>query len=179
MPPEEAWIAATRLASLACRAIVRIAPELPAVLRDILTDPETLGRDVVKWLRIQNVRLNPVQADFLERIFEEAPHHPDLTTLLENAGISPSTARFRLRKRCLPSPGNWFQVARAIHAVLRLQARPEVSVASVARALGLADHSALAHLLRRSLGVTAQEVRGTLGWEWLLHQWLTSRKVLL
>jgi hypothetical protein len=51
-------------------------------------------------------------------------------------------------------------------------------VATVARRLRFADHSALAHLLRRSLGVTSQEIRGTLGWEWLLDRWLRSSRTL-
>lgn len=179
MPAEEEGLAAARLASLRCRAVVRVGPELPAVLRDVLTDPAPLGRDVVDWLRLRPIRLNPNQADLLDRIFTEAPAHSDLTTLLDRHRIPPSTARFRIRKRGLPSPNRWFQAARAIHAALRLQAWPELSIASVARQLRFADHSALAHLLRRSLGVTSHEIRGTLGWEWLLDRWLNSSRTLM
>jgi AraC-like DNA-binding protein len=179
MPPEEGILAAARLSSLRCRAVVRVGPELPAILRDVLTDPANLGRDVIDWLRLRSIRLNPHQADLLEKIFTDAPDHGDLTALLARHHIPPSTARFRLRKRGLPSPNRCFQAARAIHAVLRLLAQPELPVATVARRLRFADHSALAHLLRRSLGVTSQEIRGTLGWEWLLDRWLRSSRTPL
>ncbi|MEX2375582.1 MAG: helix-turn-helix domain-containing protein [Dehalococcoidia bacterium] len=174
MPPEEGLLVATRLAPLQFRAIVPIGAGMSPLLREVLTDPAMLSRDVVDWLQLRHIRLNPNQTDLLESIFTAAPHYPDLTTLLDHYRIPQSSARFRLRKRGLPSPNRWFQLARAIHAALRLQAKPERSVAAVAHQLGFADHSALAHLLRRSLHVTANQVRGTLGWEWLLDRWMNS-----
>jgi AraC-like DNA-binding protein len=179
MEPDDAVLTATRLAPLRLRAVVSLGPGMQAILRDVLTDPITLARDVVDWLQLRPIRLNPNQAHLLDRIFAAAPHHADLTTLLEHFRIPQSSARFRLRKRGLPSPNRWFQVARAIHAALRLQARPDQGVATIARQLGFADHSALAHLLRRSINVTANEVRGTLGWEWLLDRWLRSGQTLV
>ena len=152
---------------------------MQAVLRDSLTDPSTLAQGVVDWLQLRSIRLNPNQADLIQSIFAAAPRHDDLTSLLDRHGIPQSSARFRLKKRGLPSPTRWFQLARAIHAALRLQARPDQSVASVARQLGFADHSAFAHLLRRSLHVTANQIRGTLGWEWLLEHWLRSNRILV
>src|SRR5690606_16863514 len=82
------------------------------------------------------------------------------------------------RKRGLPSPSRWFQVARALHAALRIQARPDASMTAIALEMGFADHSALAHLLRRCLGVQAGMIRGTLGWEWLLQRWCISQRIL-
>jgi AraC-like DNA-binding protein len=40
--------------------------------------------------------------------------------------------------------------------------------------LGYSDHSALSHQLRRLFGMSASQVRGLLGWEWLLDRWLAS-----
>ncbi|MQA92848.1 MAG: helix-turn-helix domain-containing protein [Gemmatimonas sp.] len=178
MPPEEAVLAAARLAALRCRAVIRLGPELPTILREVLTDPATLGRDVVDWLRLRSIRPSPNQADLLERIFTDAPNHSELATLLGDQHISPSSARARLRKRGLPPPSRWLQAARAIHAALRIQARPEASVTAIALQLGFTDHSALVHLLRRSLGVSVRQIRGTLGWEWLLDRWLRSNRVI-
>jgi AraC-like DNA-binding protein len=178
MEPEDVVLTATRLAPLRFRAVVAVGPGMESVLREVLTDPTTLARDVVDWLEQRSIRLNPNQANLLERILAEAADHADLTTLLEHCVIPSSSARFRLRKRGLPSPTQWFQLARALHAALRLQAGPDVPLATLARQLGFVDHSALAHLLRRTLGVTSNEIRGTLGWEWLLHRWFTSRRLL-
>jgi AraC-like DNA-binding protein len=178
MSAEEAILVSARLSAARPRAVVGIGPEMPTVLRDVLTDPNRLGSEVVDWLHLRQIRLNPNQADLLEKIFASAAEHGELTSLLELYRIPQSSARFRLRKRGLPSPNRWFQVARAVHAALRLQARPEASVAAVAHQLGFVDHSALAHLLRRSLNLTANQIRGTLGWEWLLDRWLRSNGVL-
>lgn len=176
MPAEEGVLVAARLAPLRLRAVVPLGESMSPILREALTDPTTLARNVVEWLRLRSVRLNPHQADLLEKLFAAAPEHTDVTSLLDHFRISQSTARFRLRKRGLASPSRWFQVARALHAALRLQARPDASTAAVAHQFEFADHSALAHLLRRSLGVQAREIRGTWGWEWLLDRWFTSMK---
>ena len=172
MSAEEAILVSARLSAAEARAVVGVGPDMPAILRDVLTNPTRLGSAVVEWLQLRQIRLNPNQADLLEKVFDSAPEHGELTSLLEHHRIPQSSARFRLRKRGLPSPTRWFQLARAVHAALRLQARPEASVAAVAHQLGFVDHSALAHLLRRSLNVTAHQIRGTLGWEWLLDRWL-------
>jgi AraC-like DNA-binding protein len=179
MRSEEALVASARLAPARFRAVVQVGPQMVSILRDALTDTTSFPRDVVEWLRLRSLRLNANQADLLEKIFAFAPHHHDVTTLLAEAGVPTSTARFRLRKRGLPRPGRWFQVARALHAALRLQAQPDLSTASLAYQLGFSDHSALAHLLRRSLAVTSNQIRGNLGWEWLLCRWLRANGILV
>lgn len=143
-------------------------------LREALTDPAALPQSVVDWLRLRSVRLSPNLADLIERLVAEAPKHPDAGRLLEACRIPQATARWRLRKRGLPAPSRWFQAARALHAALRLQARPEASTMEIARQIGFADHSALIHLFRRSFGMGATEIRCTLGWEWLLDRWFHS-----
>jgi AraC-like DNA-binding protein len=177
VPSEDGLLVASRLAPLRLRAVVPHGPQMRPILRDALTDRTTLPANVIDWLRLHAIRLNPHLTDLLECFFAEAPEHADLSSLLAVHRIPQSTVRFRLRKKSLPAPGHWFQLARAIHAALRLQADPGVSIAAIAQQMGFTDHSALAHLLRRSLGVRSQEIRGTLGWEWLLHRWLMSRGV--
>jgi AraC-like DNA-binding protein len=175
VPPEEGLLVISRLAPLQLRAVVPHGPLMLPILRGALTDRATLPRSVIDWLRLRAIRLNPHVVDLLECFFTDAPEHADLSSLLEAHRIPQSTARFRLQKKSLPAPSQWFQLARALHAALRLQADPDASMAAVAQQMGFADHSALAHLLRRSLGVRARSIRGTLGWEWLLHRWLASR----
>jgi AraC-like DNA-binding protein len=179
MSGEDGLVTAARLAPARLRAVVPVGPAMSSILRDALTDPSLLPRDAVEWLRQRSIRLNANQADLIEKIFAFGPHHDDVTTLLDEVGIPSSSARFRLRKRGLPCPGRWFQLARSVHAALQLQARPDLSITRLACQLGFADHSALAHLLRRTLAVTSNEIRGTLGWEWLLDRWLRSSRILV
>jgi AraC-like DNA-binding protein len=178
MAADDGVLAAARLAPAGFRAVVPIGPSMPGLLRDALTDPATLARDVIEWLQAQSIRLNPNQVYLLERIITAAPEHAEVSRLLAESRLPESSSRFRLRKRGLPPPVQWFQLARALHAALRLQARPELSVLAVASQFGFADHSAVAHLLRRCFGTTATEIRDTLGWEWLLHRWLASKRLV-
>lgn len=173
--PEAELGLANRLAPLGLRAVVSRGPRMRPMLRDALTDPAPVPRDVVEWLRLQGVRMNPNIAELVERIFALAPEHADLFRVLACCGIAQTTARFRMHKKGLPTPGRWFQAARALHAALRLQAEPEVPTTRLAHDMGFADHSALIHLLRRSFGLGSHEIRDTLGWEWLLHRWLTAQ----
>lgn len=173
MPADEALHAAVRLAPLRIRAVVPEAEPLRALLAPRLTDPTGLPASVVVWLRERGLRLNPPTAALLEQMFAAAPAHPTLAHLLDELRVPLSSARFRMRKKRLPSPSRWFQVARALHAAMLLQAHPEASTEAIAHRVGFADHSALAHLLRRSFSAHASAIRETLGWEWLLHRWLS------
>src|SRR5690606_35691852 len=128
MDAEAAALTAARLAPSGFRAVVPAGAEMRSDLRDALTDPVTLARDVIAWLELQSIRLNPNQLHLLGKIFGSAPEHPEVSRLLEHFRFPQSSARFRLRKRSLPSPSRWFQVARARHAALRIRARPEASV---------------------------------------------------
>jgi hypothetical protein len=55
---------------------------------------------------------------------------------------------------------------------MRLQAQPETPLFRLALDLGYADHSAICQLLRRVFDLKPSEVRGTVGWEWMLERWL-------
>lgn len=154
------------------RAVVLEGQEMQPVLRAALTCPDSLADDVVDWLLMRRVRLTPAIASLLREIFLRAREVPDLTTLLADAKLAESSARFRLHKRLLPTPSRWFQLARAVHTVLRLQAEPEKSLLRIANEFGYADHSALSQLVYRAFGIRPGAIRGTLGWEWLLYRWL-------
>ena len=156
------------------RAIFPEGQEMQPVLRAALTCPDLLADDVVDWLLMRRVRLTPAIASLLKEIFLRAREVPDLTTLLADANLAESSARFRLHKRLLPTPSRWFQLARAVHTVLRLQAEPEKPLLKIAHDFGYADHSALSQLVYRAFRVRPGAVRGTVGWEWLMHRWINS-----
>jgi len=154
------------------RAVLLDGQAMQPLLRSALTCPDSLADDVVDWLMMRRVRLTPTIASLLREIFLRAREAPDLTTLLAEAKLAESSARFRLHKRLLPTPSRWFQVARAVHTVLRLQAEPDKPLLRIAHDFGYADHSALSQLVYRAFGIRPGAIRGTLGWEWLMYRWL-------
>jgi AraC-like DNA-binding protein len=174
MPPEEALETAARLSPLPLRAVVPETASLAPLLRASLTDPTRMPEDVVAWLRRGAVPLNANTAELIQSILALAPIFPSVASLLERCHVPTTTARLRLHKKGLPPPSRWFQAARALHAALYLQAHPDAPARAAAYRLGLADHSALVHLLRRTFRTGVREIRGTLGWEWLLHRWLAQ-----
>lgn len=176
LSPDEELRVAARLAPHGFRAVVPGSMPLAPALREALADPTALPRGVVEWLRLRAVRLNPNVADLIARLIAGASEYPDVTSVLDAEHILQSTARWRLHKRRLPGPGRWFQTGRALHAALRLQASPDATTAEIAHELGFSDHSALVHLLRRTLGVGTRQIRDTLGWEWLLDRWFASTR---
>lgn len=166
---------ATRAARLPVRGVILRGEASDGALRRHLTDPSHLPADVVEWLGFRGYRLSPVLAELVRQIFARAPEHSELTTLCREIGAVESSARFRFHKKSLAPPSRWLQVARALHAVLRLQAQPDRPLLPLALELGYADHSALSHQLYRAFAVRPGAVRGLLGWEWLMERWLTRR----
>lgn len=164
----------SRAARAGVRAVLHEDGGLHEALRTALTCPDSLADDVVEWLALRRLRLSPTVASLLREIFARASSAPDLTTLLGEVGMAESSARFRLHKRLLPTPSRWFQAARALHSVIRVQADPKTCLLRIAHEFGYADHSALSQLVYRSFQVRPGAVRGTLGWEWLMHRWITS-----
>lgn len=171
--------AAVHVARMPVRAIVAREEPCAQALRRQLTRPADLATDVVDWLGLRGTRLTPTLRHLIHGIFALAPESSSVAPLLARIGTSESSARFRLQKKRMPAPGRWLQVARALHAALHLQSRPERPLLRIALTLGYSDHSALSHLLGRAFGVRPAEIRHRLGWEWLLDRWLRSRALRL
>lgn len=157
------------------RAVLLRGQQVAPALRRQLTRTWCLPDAIVEWLTQKGIRMSPALAELVRQIFVNAPAHAELSTLCRAIGAVESSARFRFSKKRLPSPGRWLHLARALHAVFRLQADPERPLLTVALELGFSDHSALSHQIRRNFGVRPGEVRDLLGWEWLLDRWLALR----
>ena len=164
----------TRASRAGVRAVLLEHEPLSDGLRRALTCRDNLADDVIDWLALRRLRITPVIGSLLREIFFHAPTVRDLSTLLSQVGMAESSARFRLHKRLLPTPSRWFQAARALHTALRIQAEPRTPLLRIAHELGYADHSALSQLVYRAFRVRPGAIRGTLGWEWLMHRWLRS-----
>ena len=170
----DALYLAGQAARASVRAVVSGNAPLGESLRRPLTSTGNLGPDVVEWLSLFGLRLSPTLNHLVTRIFTDAPCYSEIGPLLQSIGAADSSTRFRFRKKGLPPPSRWLQAARALHAALRIQLEPGMSILAHACALGYADHSALCHQMKRAFGTTPAAVRETLGWEWLLERWVRN-----
>lgn len=171
---EDLLLVAARVARLPVRAVLFRGEPIPVTLRKQMTRPANLAEDVVDWLGLRGVRLTPMTAHMIRQIFARAGDFREVVPLLREMGNPESSARFRCRKKRLPSPGRWLHVARALDTAFRIQADPERPLLGLAHDLGYADHSALSNQMHRIFRLRPGAIRRTLGWEWLLDRWLTA-----
>jgi AraC-like DNA-binding protein len=174
LPPSDSLLVTSIAARMHARAVLVDGEPLREGLRTALTRSEGLPEEVMEWLTFVGVRLSPSTLSLIRCIFTLADSHADLHSLLGEAGIPESTARFQLHKRLLPPPSRWFQLARALNVALRIQAQPDRSLLRIALEQGYSDHSALCHQLRRAFHIRPAALRRLLGWEWLLYRWLAA-----
>jgi AraC-like DNA-binding protein len=137
-----------------------------------LPDAGITPDEVIDWTRSRGLRLNAGGESLIRLLVEQASQHESLTGLLAAAEVPDTSARFRMHKKRLPPPSRWFQLARALHAVALLRAERDTDIATIARALGYSDHSALSQLTHRAFGLRPGLTRYRPGWEWLLDRWL-------
>jgi AraC-like DNA-binding protein len=143
-----------------------------AGLRTNLTRSQDLGAGVVAWLGDVGI---PVARPALELVAEivDAPSRgaPSLSAFLSTLERSERTARNWFRNSGLPAPRAFFSLARVLHAALAIQRDGDRSFLDIAVEAGYADAAGLAHQIGRAVGLRPGNVRGTLGWEWLLERW--------
>jgi AraC-like DNA-binding protein len=163
---------AQRASRLRVRALIGGGEQLYETLRPILTRPDDLGDDVVEWLSASGFTPSPAVSSLVRHILGRSPGFPQLGDLLDTIPESERTARHRFQRERLAPPSAWHQAARALHTALKIQADPDTPLLQMALDLGYSDHSGFSRQLSRTFGFTPGAIRGTLGWEWLLHRWL-------
>lgn len=167
---------ARRAGSLRVRAVLTPGEPIAGTLRRILTDPEEIPASVVEWLTLRGVSSSPVLGHLIQQIFTHGGRHAEVADLLRTIGEPETSARARFRKKGLPSPRRWLQAVRALRIAMRIQAEPQLPLLRMAFELGYGDHSALSQAVMRSFRFRPGELRGTLGWEWLLDRWLNAER---
>lgn len=163
---------ARRVGKIGVRAVLTADEPIQLTLRPIMTNPVRLEADVVEWLSLRGVNISPDISYLIQQIFRLAPEHRTLSDVLAPLHIPASSAGAKFSKKLLPPPSIWLHAAHALHAALRLQRDPNVSVLRVALEYGYSDHSALSRQMVRNFGLRPSQIRGTLGWEWLLDRWV-------
>jgi AraC-like DNA-binding protein len=163
---------ARRAGQLCVRAILTDGKDVAVSLRPILTTPTDLGSDVVEWLLMMKFELPPKLSTYVVDIFHESGRHHDLASLAQplEAGLRGMRAIFR--RANIPSPGKWLQLARVLSCVFLIQRYPARPMLQIAVDAGYSDLSALSRQVYRLFGFRPGLLRGTLGWEWLVLEWL-------
>ncbi len=163
--------AAAGARDLGVRAIVRGTPLEVESVRRQLTDAGHLAADVIRYLAEFNLVYNG-EEDILRIILDGAPNHRTVGDLARESGCSLRTWRYRMRFNPAGSPSRWFNLARALHAMLALQRSPRASIESVALSMGYADGATFSRQCTHLFGGRPGHLRLTLGWEPLLSSWL-------
>ena len=166
---------AFRAHALHLRGVIVDGTQLAASLRIAFSARGDLGADVVEWLQLRGLKMQPSLAHLVGCVFRDVPAHKRCDQLLRATQYSDRTARAQCRKAGVVTPSAWFQLARAIHAVLRLQHGCGSSVLRVALALGYHDQSGLIRQMDHLFGLRPAMTRDLLGWEWLLERWVGRR----
>lgn len=157
---------------LRVRAVLVEREPVADTLRRRLTQPVDLPGDVEEWLLLRRATLPPDLTRVIRALFQHAHLHRELSELLRALGECTSTVRAWFRARALPPPADWLAAAHALPAVMRLQREPHTPLLTIAVEGGYSDQSGFSRQVHHLFGARPGQLRGTLGWEWLLDGWL-------
>lgn len=163
-------LSASALSTARVRAVLRRGEPVTA-LRGRMTRPTGLGAEIVEWLRLVGILLRPRVATGIQVLFDS--DRESMAAALARSRLSQRTLRRRFARCGLPQPREWYAAARALRAALRLQADSQTSLLRVALDSGYGDHATFIRQIRRLFDLRPVEIRGTLGWEWMLHRWVS------
>ncbi|MEK9499745.1 helix-turn-helix domain-containing protein [Gaopeijia maritima] len=133
--------------------------------------PEDLPASVIDFLRWRGLALDLDLRRLLRRVVELSGEIRSVNALARGVYLSRRALGRRFTNNGLPVPSHWLHISRLLRATLRIQGSDE-PVAHIARSLGYPDAFALSNQMKRLVGVRPSEVRGRLGWEWVIETWL-------
>ena len=163
-------LSTSAVATARVRAVLRRGEPVTA-LRGRMTRPTGLGAEIVQWLRLAGILLRPRVATGVRALLDS--EQGSMAAALTRSRPSQRTLRRHFARCGLPQPREWHAAARALRAALRLQADPQTSLLRVALDSGYGDHATFSRQMRRLFDLRPLEIRGTLGWEWVLHRWVS------
>lgn len=141
-------------------------------IRSVLGQPpEHLGRAVVRYLKEGGIISSDRMSADVVRLFELAPEVHSVTKLANRMYASRRTLGRRFAAEKLPVPSHLLQFARLLHVALAIQ-REAGTVFRIASSYGYPDGFTMSNQMKRLIGCRPSELRGRLGWEWLVESWL-------
>lgn len=137
-----------------------------------MTCPTDIGAEVVEWLGIRGLTLSPAASALVRELIRLGPEYGLLDEAAGVIGEPPHVIRRRCRGERIPSPGEWLRLGRLLHAVFMVQRQPGSSLELVALESGYGGRSHLSRHVKHYFGLRPGEIRGTLGWEWMMNRWV-------
>ncbi|MEJ2217400.1 MAG: helix-turn-helix domain-containing protein [Gemmatimonadota bacterium] len=179
-PPEEiagAYKCLQMLHELRAKGVLPYV-EIDAVsaLRSVLyAPPVRIGQSLSSYLAGRGLLNGDALRGYVSRIFDLAPQVRSVSKLSSALCMSRRTLGRHFAAAGLPVPSHWLQFARLLHAIFQLQ-RNGPSVFHVACKLGYPDGFTMSNQMKRILGLRPSEIRGVLGWEWIVERWLRRER---
>ena len=135
--------------------------------------PSDLSMEVGDYLGWRGITIDLETRRIVRRIVELSQDLRTVSAMARSLYLSRRALGRRFLTRGLPVPSHWLQLARLLHATVKLQANRD-TLFGVAVGLGYPDGFSLSNQMKRLTGVRPSEARDKLGWEWLLETWLAK-----
>lgn len=137
--------------------------------------PVRVGQSLAGYLTGRGLLNDDTVRGYVCQIFDAAPQVRSISKLSSMLCMSRRTLGRHFAVAGLPVPSHWLQFARLLHAVFQLQ-RNGLPVFHIACKLGYPDGFTMSNQMKRILGLRPSEVRGVLGWEWIVERWLRRER---
>lgn len=139
-------------------------------LRRLLTVEHRLPRQMAEWLLWRSFR-HTRSRHLVEYILGLGAGVSLDETVYRQIG-SRRTISSHLQHLGLPSADRIRRLGLCVRASVRVQRYSRRPLSHLAHGMDLSGSASLSRMIRREFGVTPTEIRGTLGWEWLLCRWV-------
>lgn len=144
----------------------------PRYVRHVLSSPPpSVAEAACGYLTTRGLLEDKHVEREVKRIFELAPEVSCISELARRMYTSRRTLGRHFARLDLPVASHWLQFARLFHVCIRLQAE-QIAVFGAAVRAGYPDGFTMSNQMKRLIGVRPSEVRGLLGWEWVIEAWL-------
>lgn len=133
--------------------------------------PSNLAYAVTSYLDRRGLLRSERARSDVRKILECVPEIRSISRLARRLYTSRRTLGRHFAAEGLPVPSHWLQFGRLLHAAMILQ-REDGAVFRVAVRLDYPDGFTLSNQMKRLLGCRPTDVRGHLGWEWIVETWI-------
>jgi AraC-like DNA-binding protein len=135
--------------------------------------PQRLPEALTDYLIRRRLFASPEAALRIRRIFDHAQTVTSVAALARRLHMSRRTLGRQLTADGLPAPSHWLQFARLLRLALHISTDRQPLLRLATRA-GYPDGFTMSNQMKRMLGCRPSELRGVLGWEWLVESWLLN-----
>jgi AraC-like DNA-binding protein len=135
--------------------------------------PHHMPEAVTDYLIRRRLFATPAAALRIRRVFEHALSVASVAALARRLHVTRRTLGRQLAADGLPAPSRWLQFARLLRVALHIATDRQPLLRLAARA-GYPDSFTMSNQMKRMLDCRPSELRGVLGWEWLVESWLLN-----